>query len=71
MASLGAWVTSVTALASAAFALPVLGVAMLMSGIAFATGNREAGKSWAVGGLIGVGIIMAIGQLVASIPKPA
>lgn len=71
MPALGSWVTSIVTAASAAFAVPLLGVVALMSGIAFATGNRDAGKSIAVLGLLGVGIIMFITQIVASIPKGA
>jgi hypothetical protein len=71
MPALGGFITSLTTVASAAFALPILGVAVLMSGISFATGNREAGKSWAIGGLLGTGIVLAIPQIVASIPRPA
>jgi len=71
MASLGAWLTTITGMASAAFALPILGVAALMAGISMATGNREAGKTWIIGGLLGTGIILAVPQIVASFPKPA
>jgi hypothetical protein len=71
MGALGGYVTNLTTLAATSFALPILGVAALMSGIAFGTGNREAGKAWAIGGLIGTGVILAIPQIVATLPRPA
>lgn len=71
MGALGGYITALTNLASAAFALPVLGLAALMSGLFFATGNREAGKAWAIGGLLGTGIVLAIPQIVSTLPRPA
>lgn len=71
MASLGAWITNLVNLVSASFAIPLLAVAAMLAGIAFLTGNREAGKAIAISGLIGFGIITAITPIVSTIPKPA
>lgn len=71
MASLGSWITNLVNLVSTSLALPLLAVAALLAGIAFLTGNRDAGKAIAVSGLIGFGIITAINPIISTIPKPA
>ena len=69
--ALGGYITNLGNMASAAFAMPVLLIAMLVAGFAWATGNRNMAQAWAIGGLIGTGIVLAAPQIVATIPKPA
>jgi hypothetical protein len=68
---LSSWVTNLTNLIAANFGPALFGVALLMTGFFFLTGNREVGKGWLVGGLIGFGIIMAIAPIVAWVPRPS
>jgi hypothetical protein len=69
VSSLGAWITNVVNLAATSLALPLLAVAALLAGVAFLTGNRDAGKAIAISGLIGFGIITAINPIISTIPK--
>jgi predicted cobalt transporter CbtA len=68
---LSSWVTNLTNLIAANFGPALFGVALLMTSVFFLTGNRENGKAWIVGGLIGFGIMMAIPSLVAWVPRPS
>ena len=58
MAGFGAWLIALVTTAGTALAFAVLAVALFMCGIAFASGNRQLASAWAVGGLLGTGVML-------------
>lgn len=71
MPAMGTWITTITNLAATSLGPALFGVALLMSGISFLTGNRDLAKVWLISGVIGFGVISAIAPIIASIPRPA
>lgn len=69
MANTASWLAALITSASGLFALPLLLSAGFFSALSFMTGNREAGKTWLIYGLIGFAIMTGLGVIASSIPK--